>query len=532
MSSFPIHRPRRLRRTEALRGLVRETVVRPQDLVLPLFVIPGTGVRRPVSSMPGVFNTSVDEAVRDAREAFELGIPAVLLFGIPPHKDEKASGAFGKDGIVQQAVRAIKRELPELLVITDVCLCEYTSHGHCGIVRNGTVANDETLELLARQAVHHARAGADVVAPSDMMDGRVGVIRATLDEEGFADTAILAYSAKYASAFYGPFREAAQSAPQFGGRRAYQMDPPNAEEAIREVALDIEEGADMVMVKPALAYLDIIRRVKDEFGYPLAAYHVSGEYSMIMAAGQLGWLDAERAMAEAITSIRRAGADVVITYWAREMVRYAERRAEGPGPAPRPGAQAGPGLRQQWRHQLRSPADAEPRIPVVLDVFGRVRDDERHEVAVVAHAPVHATLHLEGAQAVEVVPADRQLDLVARLAVAAAEVAVVGVVVVARALDEDAGARTLTHMVEAERLRVGARADGGAEDLAAVRVPMAHRVVRGHREVTVAEERRLAEAEVHQLAPEARHAPVVLDQLLEAERVRLRPVRLSEDVFQ
>ena len=327
MSSFPIHRPRRLRRTEALRGLVRETVVRPQDLVLPLFVIPGTGVRRPVSSMPGVFNTSVDEAVRDAREAFELGIPAVLLFGIPPHKDEKASGAFGKDGIVQQAVRAIKRELPELLVITDVCLCEYTSHGHCGIVRNGTVANDETLELLARQAVHHARAGADVVAPSDMMDGRVGVIRATLDEEGFADTAILAYSAKYASAFYGPFREAAQSAPQFGDRRAYQMDPPNAEEAIREVALDIEEGADMVMVKPALAYLDIIRRVKDEFGYPLAAYHVSGEYSMIMAAGQLGWLDAERAMAEAITSIRRAGADVVITYWAREVVRYAERRA-------------------------------------------------------------------------------------------------------------------------------------------------------------------------------------------------------------
>ena len=327
MSSFPIHRPRRLRRTEALRGLVRETVVRPQDLVLPLFVIPGTGVRRPVSSMPGVFNTSVDEAVRDAREAFELGIPAVLLFGIPPHKDDKASGAFGEDGIVQQAVRAIKRELPELLVITDVCLCEYTSHGHCGIVRNGTVANDETLELLARQAVHHARAGADVVAPSDMMDGRVGVIRATLDEEGFADTAILAYSAKYASAFYGPFREAAQSAPQFGDRRAYQMDPPNAEEAIREVALDIEEGADMVMVKPALAYLDIIRRVKDEFGYPLAAYHVSGEYSMIRAAGQLGWLEAERAMAEAITSLRRAGADVVITYWAREMVRYAERRA-------------------------------------------------------------------------------------------------------------------------------------------------------------------------------------------------------------
>ena len=326
MASFPIYRPRRLRRTETLRGLVRETTVRPQDLVLPLFVVPGSGIRRPVGSMPGVFNTSVDETVRDAREAWELGIPAVLLFGIPPHKDEAASGAFGEDGIVQQAVRAIKRELPELLVITDVCLCEYTSHGHCGIVRDGAVVNDETLELLAKQALHHAQAGADIVAPSDMMDGRVGVIRALLDDEGFAETAILAYSAKYASAFYGPFREAADSAPQFGDRRAYQMDHANAEEAIREVALDIEEGADMVMVKPALAYLDIIRRVKDEFGYPLAAYHVSGEYSMIMAAGQLGWLDAERAMAESITSIRRAGADVVITYWAREMVRYIGKR--------------------------------------------------------------------------------------------------------------------------------------------------------------------------------------------------------------
>ncbi|MHB1170644.1 MAG: porphobilinogen synthase [Longimicrobiales bacterium] len=327
MSSFPVYRPRRLRRTETLRSLVRETTVRAQDLVLPLFVVPGSGVRRPVGSMPGVFNTSVDETVRDAREAWELGIPAVLLFGIPPHKDEHASGAFGDDGIVQQAVQAIKRELPELLVITDVCLCEYTSHGHCGVVRDGTVVNDETLELIAKQALHHARAGADVVAPSDMMDGRVGVIRALLDEEGFTDTAILAYSAKYASAFYGPFREAADSAPQFGDRRAYQMDNANAEEAIREVALDIEEGADMVMVKPALAYLDIIRRVKDEFSFPLAAYHVSGEYAMIKAAGQLGWLDADRAMAEAITSIKRAGADVVITYWAREMVRYGEGRA-------------------------------------------------------------------------------------------------------------------------------------------------------------------------------------------------------------
>ena len=324
MASFPEYRPRRLRRTEAFRGLVRETRVAAQDLVLPLFVVPGSGVRRPVTSMPGVFNTSVDETVRDAREAWELGIPAVLLFGIPPHKDEVASGAFGEEGIVQQAVRALKQALPDLLVITDVCLCEYTSHGHCGVVRDGSVANDETLELLAKQALHHAQAGADIVAPSDMMDGRVGTIRALLDMEGFADTAILAYSAKYASAFYGPFREAADSAPQFGDRRAYQMDHANAEEAIREVALDIEEGADMVMVKPALAYLDIIRRVKDEFGYPLAAYHVSGEYAMILAAGQLGWLDAERAMAESITSIKRAGADVVITYWAREMVRYME----------------------------------------------------------------------------------------------------------------------------------------------------------------------------------------------------------------
>ena len=322
MPSFPIYRARRLRRTDVTRRLVRETVVRADDLVLPLFVVPGAGVRRPVSSMPGVFNTSVDETVRDAREAWELGIPAVLLFGIPPHKDERASGAFGESGIVQQAVARLKSELPDLLVITDVCLCEYTSHGHCGIVRDGRVVNDESLELLAKQALHHARAGADIVAPSDMMDGRVGAIRALLDEEGFSDVAILSYAAKYASAFYGPFREAADSAPQFGDRRAYQMDGANGEEALREVALDIEEGADIVMVKPALAYLDVIRRVKDEFGYPLAAYHVSGEYAMIKAAGQLGWLDADRAMAEAITSIKRAGADVIITYWAREMVRH------------------------------------------------------------------------------------------------------------------------------------------------------------------------------------------------------------------
>ena len=333
MPSFPTYRPRRLRRTATLRKLVRETRVHPSDLVLPLFVMPGTGIRREVASMPGVFNTSVDECVKDAREAWSLGIPAVLLFGLPPHKDERASGAFGDDGIVQQAVRAIKSAVPDLLVITDVCLCEYTSHGHCGVLRHANrsgaearsdaaiVDNDETLELLAKQALHHARAGADIVAPSDMMDGRVSAIRMALDEEGFTDVAILAYSAKYASAFYGPFRDAADSAPQFGDRHAYQMDGANADEALREVRLDIEEGADMVMVKPALAYLDVIRRVKDETGYPLAAYHVSGEYAMILAAGQLGWLDAERAMVEAITSIRRAGADIVITYWAREMAR-------------------------------------------------------------------------------------------------------------------------------------------------------------------------------------------------------------------
>lgn len=325
MPSFPSYRPRRLRRTDALRRMVRETAVTADDLVLPLFVVPGQGVRRAVESMPGVFNTSVDETVKDAREAAALGIPAVLLFGIPPHKDEMASGAFGADGIVQQAVSAIKAELPDLLVITDVCLCEYTSHGHCGVVRDGRVVNDESLELLAKQALHHARAGADIVAPSDMMDGRVGTIRALLDEEGFSDVAILSYAAKYASAFYGPFRDAADSAPQFGDRCGYQMDGANAREAMREVALDIEEGADMVMVKPALAYLDVIRRVKDEFGYPLAAYHVSGEYAMILAAGRLGWLDADRAMVEALTSIKRAGADIIITYWAREMVRYLGR---------------------------------------------------------------------------------------------------------------------------------------------------------------------------------------------------------------
>lgn len=323
MAKFPEFRPRRLRRTEALRRLVRETRVAPSDLILPLFVVPGNGVRRPVSSMPGVFQTSVDEALRDAAEAVELGIPAVLLFGVPAEKDERGSSAYTEDGVVQRAVQALKRELPDLVVITDVCLCEYTSHGHCGVVREGRVANDETLELLARQALSHARAGADIVAPSDMMDGRVAAIRRTLDDEGLVDVAILSYAAKYASAFYGPFREAAENAPQFGDRREYQMDPANVEEALREVRLDIEEGADIVMVKPALTCLDVVWRVKQETGYPVCAYHVSGEYAAVMAAGERGWLDADRAMAEAITAIKRAGADLIVTYWARQAARLA-----------------------------------------------------------------------------------------------------------------------------------------------------------------------------------------------------------------
>ena len=318
MPKFPEYRGRRLRRTAALRSLVRETALQPSQLILPLFVVPGTRVRKDIESLPGVCQTSIDELVSDAREAAALGIGAVLLFGIPETKDERGSSGYADDGIVQQAVAALKRELPDLVVITDVCLCEYTSHGHCGIIRNGEVDNDETLELLARQAVSHARAGADIVAPSDMMDGRVGVIRRALDEAGFSQTAIMAYSAKFASAYYGPFRDVAESTPQFGDRRGYQMDPANANEALREVALDIEEGADIVMVKPAMSYLDVIWRVKQEFGYPVCAYHVSGEYAAIMAAGRLGWLDAERAMVEALLSMRRAGADMIISYWARE----------------------------------------------------------------------------------------------------------------------------------------------------------------------------------------------------------------------
>ena len=318
---MPSYRPRRLRRTDALRSLVRETVLVPSQLVLPLFVRAGKGVRVPVSSMVGVSQTSVDELVRDATAAAEAGVGGVLLFGIPEHKDDEGSGAWDEQGPVQQAVRALKRELPQLVVITDVCMCEYTSHGHCGVLVNGEVDNDRTLELLAREALSHAQAGADIVAPSDMMDGRVGAIRSALDEAGYAQTSILSYAAKFASTFYGPFREAADSTPQSGDRRGYQMDAANVDEALRETWQDIEEGADMVMVKPAGPFLDVIARVKAETGYPLAAYQVSGEYAMIQAAAERGWIDRDRAMMESLIGIRRAGADVVITYFAREAAK-------------------------------------------------------------------------------------------------------------------------------------------------------------------------------------------------------------------
>jgi porphobilinogen synthase len=306
--------------------MVRETVLTIDDLVLPLFVQHGRGVRDAIGSMPGQARLSVDELLRECKDAASMGIPAVLLFGLPREKDPRGSEAYADDGIVQQAIRAVKETIPDLLVMTDVCLCEYTSHGHCGVVEDGRVKNDPTLELLARTAVSHVEAGADVVAPSDMMDGRVAAIREALDEGGYHETPIMAYSAKYASAFYGPFREAVESAPQFGDRRSYQMDPANAIEAMREVALDVDEGADIVMVKPALAYLDVISRVKNDFGLPVAAYSVSGEYAMIRAAGQLGWLDEERVMMEALTSIRRAGADIVITYFAKDAARLIEQR--------------------------------------------------------------------------------------------------------------------------------------------------------------------------------------------------------------
>ena len=300
---------------------MRETTLTPSQLILPLFVRSGRGVRQPVSSMPGVSQTSVDELLHDARAAVEAGVGGVLLFGIPDHKDERGSGAWDDDGPVQQAVRALKREQPQLVVVTDVCMCEYTSHGHCGVLVNGEVDNDATLDLLAREAVSHARAGADIVAPSDMMDGRVGIIRRALDDAGFQATAIMSYSAKYAGAFYGPFREAAESTPQSGDRRGYQMDPGNVEEALRETWLDIEEGADMVMVKPAGPFLDVIARVKAETGYPLVAYQVSGEFAMIQAAAERGWIDRERVMLESLLGIRRAGADVIITYFALDAAR-------------------------------------------------------------------------------------------------------------------------------------------------------------------------------------------------------------------
>lgn len=322
---FPVHRLRRLRASEPLRRLVRETALEPADLVLPLFVTEGERVRRPIASMPGNFQLSIDELLAECDECAELGLGGVILFGIPARKDEQASEAYREDGIVQRAVRALKERYPPLVVITDVCNCEYTSHGHCGKVAGNDVDNDATLEWLARTAVSHARAGADIVAPSDMMDGRVAAIRRALDEAGFVKTPILSYAAKYASVFYGPFREAAESAPQFGDRRSYQMDPPNAREAMREIALDIEEGADMIMVKPAMPYLDILRMARDRFDVPLAAYQVSGEFSMIKAAAANGWLDEPRAMMESLTAIRRAGADVILTYFAREAARLLQR---------------------------------------------------------------------------------------------------------------------------------------------------------------------------------------------------------------
>jgi porphobilinogen synthase len=324
---FPTTRLRRLRQTDALRSLVRETRLTPESFVYPLFVCPGEGVRKPIGSMPGVFNLSVEEAVKEAREAYALGVQALILFGLPETKDEVATGAWADEGIVQRATRAIKREVPGMLLMGDVCLCEYTSHGHCGIVQqtpgtmNYEILNDPSLEILARTAVSQARAGIDIIAPSDMMDGRVAAIRKALDAAGFASTPILAYAAKFASGFYGPFREAADSAPQFGDRRSYQMDPANFREALREIALDVEEGADMIMVKPALPYLDVIAAARDRFDLPLAAYQVSGEFAMIEAAARNGWIERERVILESLTSIRRAGASIILTYYAKEAAK-------------------------------------------------------------------------------------------------------------------------------------------------------------------------------------------------------------------
>ena len=324
MSHFPIYRPRRLRATENLRRLIRETTLSVNDLIYPMFVVHGHDVATEISSMPGCYQYSVDRLVKAAKELASLNVPGTILFGIPESKDALGSEAYADDGIIQQAVHAIKDAVPDLLVITDVCLCEYTDHGHCGVIERGDVLNDPTLELLAKESLSHARAGADVIAPSDMMDGRIGAIRNALDENGYENIPIMAYSAKYASAFYGPFRDAAESTPQFGDRRSYQMDSPNVEEALREVELDISEGADILMVKPALSYLDVIHRVKSNFHIPVAAYNVSGEYSMIKAAAQNGWLDEQRVALEVLISIKRAGADIILTYFAKSVVEWLE----------------------------------------------------------------------------------------------------------------------------------------------------------------------------------------------------------------
>jgi porphobilinogen synthase len=318
---FPVVRPRRLRKNDTVRRMVRETSLSPDDFIYPLFVTYGKNVRKEIKSMPGCYQESVDRIVKHAKEVYSLGIPAVIVFGIPEHKDETGSGAYDPRGVVQKAIRAVKDKVPGLYVITDVCMCEYTSHGHCGVIEKGDVKNDPTLELLAKEAVSHARAGADMVAPSDMMDGRVQAIRAALDEEGYEELPIMSYAAKYASAFYGPFRDAAESAPQFGDRRSYQMDPANRREALKEVALDIQEGADIVMVKPAMVYLDVISDVRESVDLPVAAYNVSGEYSLIKAAAKMGLIDGERAMLEVLTSIKRAGADLILTYFAKEAAR-------------------------------------------------------------------------------------------------------------------------------------------------------------------------------------------------------------------
>ncbi|MBS1272045.1 MAG: Delta-aminolevulinic acid dehydratase [Candidatus Marinimicrobia bacterium] len=318
---FPITRMRRLRKNDAIRRMIRETHISPDDFIYPIFVRPGEGIKNEIASMPGQYQLSIGEAVKVCQETYDLGVPAVILFGIPEEKDAVGSEAYAKDGIVQRALREIKDAVPELYLITDVCMCEYTDHGHCGVIENQDVANDPTLELLAKEALSHAEAGADMVAPSDMMDGRIGYIREALDENGFDDIPVMAYSAKFASNYYGPFRDAAESPPQFGDRRSYQMDPPNTDEALREVELDIQEGADIVMVKPALPYLDIIRRVKDTFAMPTAAYNVSGEFAMIKAAAQNGWVDGDKVMLETLTSIKRAGADLILTYFAQEAAR-------------------------------------------------------------------------------------------------------------------------------------------------------------------------------------------------------------------